>query len=119
MNNLGLIFFLCNLLSTNNFKLEFLDSKCAALMSSKKWTKKAVKEKVDYPTLFADEAAMNEALKFIKNSKCITHTQICERLRVSVALAKRVMRQLVKSGDFAIVSKSSRMTIFKNMTKKE
>lgn len=86
-------------------------------MSSKKWTKKAVKEKVDYPTLFADEAAMNEVLKSIKNAKCITHTQICERLHISVALAKRVMRQLVSSGDFTIVSKSSRMTIFKNAKK--
>ncbi|TNJ29825.1 Ribosomal protein S25 [Giardia muris] len=83
-------------------------------MSSKKWTKKAVKDKVDYPTLFADENAYQDVLKAIRNSKTTTHTQICERLHISVALAKRVMRQLVESGDFSIVSKSSRAVIFKN-----
>lgn len=86
-------------------------------MSNKKWTKRAVKDKVDYPTLFADAAARDEVIKAIKGSKQITHTQICERLHISVALARKVMRELVKDGSFSVVSKSSRMTIFKNNAK--
>lgn len=83
-------------------------------MSAKKWTRKTVKDKVDYPTLLADTAALDEIMKSISKQKYLTPTVVSDRNHISVSLAKKLIKQLVAKQEFIPISVHSKLTVYKN-----
>jgi len=83
-------------------------------MSAKKWTRKTVKDKVDYPTLLADQAAKDEIVKSISKQKYLTPSIVSDRNHITVSLAKRLIRELVAKQEFIPVSVHSKLTVYKN-----
>ena len=74
----------------------------------KKWTKVTNKEKRDWATVLSAEVA-EEIEKNVPKSKLITPGKLAERYKISVTVARKVLRQLVADGKLEVKVNSHTM----------
>ena len=77
----------------------------------KKWTKVTNKEKRDWATVLSAEVA-EEIEKNVPKSKLITPGKLAERYKISVTVARKVLRQLVADGKLEVKVNSHTMKAY-------
>ena len=77
----------------------------------KKWTKTTSKEKRDWAVVLLAEVA-DDINKNVPKSKLITPSKLAERYKISLTLARKVLKELEKEGKIVCLIKHSNLVAY-------
>ena len=77
----------------------------------KKWTKTTSKEKRDWAVVLLAEVA-DDINKNVPKSKLITPSKLADRYKISLTLARKVLKELEKEGKIVCLIKHSNLVAY-------